>query len=435
MNSRLPGFYRLPLEQRRQRIAAELGLDENAARQLSQVLLDETTADHMVENLIGVYGLPLGVGLNFRVNGRDHLVPMCVEEPSVIAAASHAAKLIRKSGGFFAEADDPIMIAQVQLCDVADADAARLAILRNAEELIALANCANRSLSDRGGGARSLTVRVLEPGMLVVHLHVDVRDAMGANVVNTMAEAIAEKLGQLSGGVVGLRILSNLADLRCVSVRAEVAFDDLAINEQSGETMADGIVRASRFAELDPYRAATHNKGIMNGVDAVALATGNDWRSIEAGAHAFAATQAGGGYRPLAIWRRNENTLQGTLRMPMAVGTVGGTLRVHPGARLGLRIADVSSSSELGMLMAAVGLATNFAALRAMLAEGIQRGHMSLHARSVALHAGATADLVERVADEMAAAGDVREERAIEILQRLRSAGTLSSPLASCNDR
>jgi hydroxymethylglutaryl-CoA reductase len=429
-SSRLPGFYKLSLEERRSALGAELGLDAAHAALLRAPLLDEATANHMVENVVGVYGLPLGIGLNFQVNGNDYLVPMCVEEPSVVAAASNAAKMVRAGGGFVAEADEPIMISQVQLAGVADTVHAKRRIEAHASEIVARADRAYPSLVARGGGCRGIEVRILEPenaqsqqgGMLAVHLHVDVRDAMGANLVNTIAEAVADRLAELAGAQVGLRILSNLADRRCVRVKARVPVEQLAQGGWDGARVRDGIVSASRFAELDPYRAATHNKGIMNGIDAVVIATGNDWRGVEAGAHAFAATRGvHGGYGPLATWRTAEDgALEGRIELPMAVGTVGGTLRVHPGARLGLTILGIERAAELGMVIAAVGLATNLAALRAMASEGIQRGHMSLHARSVALHVGATGEQIELIAAELAALGDVRPERAQAILERLR---------------
>ncbi len=392
-SSRLPGFYKLPLAERRKLLADKLGLDAAHTALLSAALLDEETADHMVENVVGVYGLPLGIGLNFQINGRDFLVPMCVEEPSVVAAASNAARMVRAGGGFVAEADDPIMISQVQLVNVRDTVHAKKRIEAHTAELLESCNRACPSLVARGGGARGIEVRVLEAetparaGMMAVHLHVDVRDAMGANLVNTIAEAVADRLAELADAQTGLRILSNLADRRCVRVKARIPVAELANGEHDGERVRDGIVSASRFAELDPYRAATHNKGIMNGVDAVAIATGNDWRGVEAGAHAFAATRgAHGGYGPLATWRvATDGALEGSLEVPMAVGTVGGTLRVHPGARLALKILGTERSGELGMVMASVGVASNLAALRAMASEGIQRGHMSLHARSVEL--------------------------------------------------
>jgi hydroxymethylglutaryl-CoA reductase len=427
--SRIPGFYKLTLDERRCKLAALMGVE---AAELIAPLLDEETANNMVENVVGVYGLPLGVGLNFQINGDDYLVPMCVEEPSVIAAASNAAKMVREGGGFVAEADEPIMISQVQLDGVRDTLAATQAIDAHAAELIAIADAAYPSLVARGGGCRGLEVRTLVPssasvpGMLCVHLHVDVRDAMGANLVNTIAEAVAPRLGELADADIGLRILSNLADRRCVRVTCRVPARCLSTDGHTGEEVRDGIVAASRFAELDPYRAATHNKGIMNGVDAVVMATGNDWRSVEAGAHAFAATKGNnGGYGPLATWRVADDgsgDLVGRIELPMAVGTVGGALRVHPGARLALKILDVERAAELGMVIAAAGMASNLAALRALGSEGIQKGHMSLHARSLALHVGATGEMVDRVAEELSRLGDVRTEVAQQILERLRGA-------------
>jgi len=428
-SSRIPGFYKLSLEERRTKLAEDLGIE---LATLVAPTLDEETANHMVENVVGVYGLPLGIALNFQVNGTDYLVPMCVEEPSVIAAASNAAKMIREGGGFQAEADDPIMISQVQLDAVHDTLAATQAIDAHAAEIIRMADAAYPSLVARGGGCRGIEVRTLrrstknEPGMLAVHLYVDVRDAMGANLVNTIAEAVAPRLGELADADVGLRILSNLADRRCVRVTCRVPAKCLATDGHSGDEVRDGIVAASRFAELDPYRAATHNKGIMNGVDAVVIATGNDWRGVEAGAHAYAADKGeNGGYGPLATWRVADDgsgDLVGRIELPMAVGTVGGTLRVHPGARLALKILGVERASELGIIMACAGMASNMAALRALASEGIQKGHMSLHARSLALHVGATGELVDRVAEEMSRLGDVRAEVAQQILERLRGA-------------
>jgi hydroxymethylglutaryl-CoA reductase len=433
-SSRISGFYKLSIEERRKRLAEALGLDEESAKLLSQPLLDEETANHMVENVVGVYGLPLGIGLNFQINGQDYLVPMCVEEPSVVAAASNAAKMIRGGGGFTAEADDPIMISQIQLCNVRDTVHAKKRIEAHASEIVTRCDEAYPSLLNRGGGTRGIEVRILEPetthsgGMIAVHLHVDVRDAMGANLVNTLAEAVADRLAELADAQVGLRILSNLADRRCVRVAARILPKDLATADHDGEKVRDGIVSASRFAELDPYRAATHNKGIMNGVDAVVLATGNDWRGVEAGAHAFAATKgAHGGYGPLATWRvGKDGALEGRIELPMAVGTVGGTLKVHPGARLALKMIGTERASDLGMVMASVGLASNLAALRAMASDGIQRGHMSMHARTVALGVGATGELVDLIAAELASSGDVRAERALAILQRLRASGGFS---------
>lgn len=424
-SSRVPGFYRLSLDDRHRELVRRLSLDENERALLLGGGLQPAAADHIVENVIGTYALPLGLGLNFQVNGQDYLVPMCVEEPSVIAAASNAARMVREGGGFTAEADPPLMIGQVQLYDVPDNAAATQAILAQKADLLVTCDAQQPGLLKIGGGARELHVRELEasgpkqPGMLVVHIVADCRDAMGANMVNTMAEAVAPRLATLARGRFGLRILSNLADRRLVRVSCRVPTEMLVSDGFSGAEVADGIVLASRFAELDPYRAATHNKGIMNGVDPVVIATGNDWRGIEAGAHSYAARE--GVYRPLAIWRRDEKGwLRGQLAMPMAVATVGGTLRAHPGARLSLKILGVRTGTELGMVIGAVGLASNLAALRALAAEGIQHGHMALHARSVAVSAGATGALVDDVAAELSRSGQITVENATAILVRLR---------------
>ena len=342
-----------------------------------------TGADRMVENAIGIYALPLGLGLNFVVNGVDRLIPMAVEEPSVIAAASNAARMVREGGGFAADADESIMTTQVELRDVTDPVTASAAITNARAEILASADQALPRLRERGGGCRDLEIRTLPDQRLVVHIYVDCREAMGANMVNTVAEAVAGRLAELASARTGLRILSNLSDRRLVRVSGRVPFSALSANKSTehGAALAREIEAASRFAEDDIYRAATHNKGIMNGVDPVVIATGNDWRGIEAGAHAYAARD--GRYRPLATWRVEGDFLVGRLAMPMAVGTVGGTLQVHPGARLALRILGASSARELAEVIGSVGLAQNLAALKALAGEGIQRGHMALHRRAV----------------------------------------------------
>ncbi len=398
IDSRIPGFYRLPLGARRAELMSRTGLAESDLATFDRGGLDSAAADHVVENAVGIYALPLGLGLNFRINDRDYLVPMAVEEPSVIAAASNAARMVRAGGGFQAEADAPIMTAQVELVGVADPSAAAARIRAHEQEIIKLACAAVPRLVARGGGPRDLEVRVWEgeaasegqraaERRLVVHLHLDCRDAMGANLVNTVAEAIAPRVAELGGGRFGLRILTNLCDRRLVRARARVAFDALSAPGLAGEGIAEDIAAASRFAERDLYRAATHNKGIMNGVDAVVIASGNDWRGVEAGAHAYAARS--GSYRPLATWWTESGALCGNLEMPLAVGTVGGTLQVHAGARLAQRIMGVTSASDLAMVAACVGLASNLAALRALASEGIQRGHMALHNRAVSRAAAA----------------------------------------------
>jgi hydroxymethylglutaryl-CoA reductase len=419
-NSRLPGFYKLSIDERRRLAADALGIEvRELVRALSAGGLDCATADKTIENVVGTFALPFALGLNVQMNGRDYLVPMVVEEPSVVAACSNAAKMIRSGGGFRADSDPPLMISQVQLDEVSEPEKAIAAIEAHRAELLASASRAVPGLVARGGGARDLEVRWLGEGVLVVHVIVDCRDAMGANLVNTVAERIADRVAELAGGKVGLRILSNLADRRVVRVKATVPVEALSFDGHRGEEVRDGIGRASRFAELDPYRATTHNKGIMNGVDAVVVATGNDWRSVEAGAHAFAARS--GTYGPLCTWKAGaDGTLEGSMEIPMALGTVGGPSRVHAGARFALQVAGCRSAQELGMLVACAGMASNLAALRALATDGIQRGHMALHARSVAIAAGARGDEVERVAAEIHAAGDVSVEAARAALIRLR---------------
>jgi hydroxymethylglutaryl-CoA reductase len=378
-SSRIPGFYRLPVEERRKLLRLNADLSEEDLRTLDGGGIDTAVADRVVENVVGVYALPLGVGLNFVINGRDVLVPMAVEEPSVIAAASNAARMVREGGGFVADADDPVMTAQIEIVGVDDPAGAKARLEAASADLLAQAHAALPRLADRGGGARELEVRTF-PGRVIVHVHIDCRDAMGANMVNTVAEALGGKVARLAGGRSGLRILTNLCDRRRVRVQARVPARALATESLDGGAVRDGIVAASRFAEDDPYRAATHNKGIMNGVDAVVIATGNDWRGVEAGAHAFAA--ADGRYRPLAVWRAEKEDLVGSLEMPMAVGTVGGTLHAHAGARLAQKLLGVTDAKQLAMIVGSAGLASNLAALRALATEGIQRGHMALHRKS-----------------------------------------------------
>ena len=421
--SQLPGFYKLTVRERRKLVAETTGVPASAmASALDGGGLAVETADKFVENVIGTYGLPYGVTLNVRVNGQDHVAPMVVEEPSVVAAASNAAKMIRAGGGFQVEVDEPIMISQVQIIKVKDRAAAVSAILAAKDEILARADEAVPGLVNRGGGARGLEARALGEAsdeMIVVHILVDCRDAMGANLINTVAEAVAPRLAALAKGEAGLRILSNLCDKRCVRVRCKVPANVLATDDMDGQHVIDAIVNASRFAELDPYRAATHNKGIMNGIDAVVIATGNDWRAVEAGAHAFAARS--GTYAPLSIWRREGDMLAGFLELPLALGTVGGTLRVHPSARLSLDVMGVTEAADLAAVVASVGLASNLAAVRALATDGIQRGHMALHARSVALAAGSVGAEVERVATLIVEARNITLEAARQALNVVRT--------------
>ncbi len=386
--SRLPGWYKVSRKERIARIAERLGLAvEEVAAAVEGGGLSPDDADRMVEDVLGTYGLPFAVAPNFQINGRDVLVPMVIEEPSVVAAAANAARMVRDGGGFRVHTDPPHMVCQVQVF-ARDREAATARILAAKADLLARAAGVDPVLARLGGGPVDLEVRAIDggpegDGFLVVHLVVDVRDAMGANTVNTMGEAIAPVLEGLAGAPTGLRILSNLADRRKVRVEATVPLQSLRMEGFEAAQVRDGIVSASRFAELDPYRAATHNKGILNGTDAVILATGNDWRAVEAGAHAYAAL--GGRYRPLCTWRRQGDDLAGSLEMPMAVGIVGGATRVHPGARLALRIMEARSAADLASVAASAGMANNLAALKALATEGIQKGHMRLHARSRSL--------------------------------------------------
>jgi hydroxymethylglutaryl-CoA reductase len=420
------GFYRLNVEQRRASLREHVGAGVDLSGITSEGGLELGSADHMIENVVGMYALPVGIALNFQVNGREVLVPMAIEEPSVVAGASFMAKLARAGGGFQASSTAPEMIGQMQLLEVKDLERARAALLAHRDELLAQADAIDPVLSRVGGGARDLQVRLIQDSpvgaFVVVHLIYDVRDAMGANAVNTACERLAPRIEAITGGRVHLRILSNLADRRLAHSSCRIPVQSLAFSDYSGETVRDGIIEAWAFAAADPYRAATHNKGIMNGVDAVVIATGNDWRAIEAGAHSYAARD--GRYTSLSTWRRADNgDLIGELEMPMAVGIVGGATRVHPGAQAALRLMNVHSASELAEIIASVGLAQNMAALRALATEGIQRGHMSLHARQVAIAAGAADDMVDRVAERLVAEKTVRVDRAEAIIKALLADG------------
>lgn len=422
--SRVSGFYNWPLAERLEWLARWADLTEEEVAVLREGGLSPDQADRMIENVVGRYSLPLGIALNFQVNGRDVVVPMAIEEPSVVAGASFAARLAREGGGFRAEASAPEMIGQIQVLDVPDIPAAAAALVTERERILARADEVDPVIRQLGGGARDLIVRVLPETtvgpMLVVHLVYDVRDAMGANAVNTACEALAPLIEEITGGRVGLRILSNLADRRLARAECRIPASALAFNGFSGERVARGVVEAWAFAAADPYRAATHNKGILNGIDAVAIATGQDWRAIEAGAHAYAARS--GRYTSLSTWELDaEGNLVGRLELPLAVGTVGGATRAHPAARVALKILGVQTARELAEVMAAVGLAQNLAALRALATEGIQKGHMALHARQVAIAAGAVGEEIEEVARQMIAEGIIRPDRAEAILQTLRT--------------
>ena len=423
-SSRVSGFYNWPLQERLEWVAQWAGLTEEEVAVLrGEAGLSPEQADRMIENVVGRYALPLGIALNFQVNGRDVLVPMVIEEPSVVAGASFAARLARAGGGFRAGATLPEMIGQIQVLDVPDLASAAAALVTERDRILAAASEVDPVLQRLGGGARDLIVRVLPETpagpMLVVHLVYDVRDAMGANAVNTACEHLAPLIAEITGGRMGLRILSNLADRRLAWAECSIPAAALAFDEFSGEQVARGVVEAWAFAAADPYRAATHNKGILNGIDAVALATGQDWRAIEAGAHAYAARS--GSYTSLSTWRLDgEGNLVGRLELPLAVGVVGGATRAHPTARVTLKILGVQTAQELAEVMAAVGLAQNLAALRALATEGIQKGHMALHARQVAIAAGAVGEEIEEVARRMVAEGVVRPDRAEAILGSIR---------------
>jgi hydroxymethylglutaryl-CoA reductase len=420
-----PKFFELSLQERSNFLREKTGLTETEMDALTGISgLTPASADKMVENAVGVYSLPIGIAQNFMVNDREVLVPMVVEEPSVIAGASFMAKLARAGGGFIATADEPRMIGQMQILDLDDPASARLKILEHKQELLAEAALIDPILKELGGGPHDLEVHLIEDSpigaFLVLHLIMDVRDAMGANAVNTACEQLAPRVEAISGGRVHLRILSNLADQRLARARVTIPVDTLAFNEYAGEQVRDGIIQAWAFAEVDPYRAATHNKGIMNGVDAVVIATGNDWRAVEAGAHAYAARS--GRYTSLSTWGwAADGSLTGTLELPMPVGIVGGATRVHPGAKAAVKLLGVKTARELAGIIAAVGLAQNLAALRALATEGIQRGHMSLHARQVAAAAGAEGEMIDRVADQLVREKIVRSDRAVEILKELRN--------------
>jgi hydroxymethylglutaryl-CoA reductase len=415
VTSRISGFYKLPPGERLKAAANESGLGAEEVSQVEKGLGIEQ-ADKMVENVIGVIQVPLGIATNFIIDGREVLIPMATEEPSVIAAASNGAKMAREAGGFLTSSTGPVMRAQIQVTGVVDPFSARQNILLHKDELTRMANEKDPMLVKYGGGVKDIEVYVIDSRvgpMVVVHLIVDCRDAMGANAVNTMAEALAPRVEEITGGRVYLRIISNLADKRLARARAVFKAEEIG-----GHEVVDGIIQAAALAEVDPYRAATHNKGIMNGVTAVVLATGNDTRAVEAGAHSFASIS--GRYQSLTRYEKNKDgDLVGTIELPVAVGLVGGATRVHPVAKSTVKILGVKSADDLSRIIAAVGLCQNFAALRALASEGIQRGHMSLHAKNVAVQAGAKCDLIEVVAARMAAERRINVDRAAELIAEL----------------
>jgi hydroxymethylglutaryl-CoA reductase len=419
-SSSISGFYKLSPKERLALVKEFAGLsDEECALLQNTGSLPLEVADRMIENVVGAFPLPLGIGVNFLINNRDYLIPMAIEEPSVVAAASYAAKMVRKGGGFHSSSTPPVMIGQIQAVGINDPDAARLRVLEAKAEILKKANDQDPVLASVGGGAKDLDAKVIHTTvgpMLITELHVDCRDAMGANAVNTMAEAVAPMIERITSGRVYMRIISNLATKRLAKAWCIVPKEAVG-----GEEVVDGIVNASAFAAADPYRAATHNKGAMNGIIAVILATGNDHRAIEAGAHAYAAIK--GQYTSLSVWEKNENgDLQGSIELPMAVGLIGGAVRTHPIAKIALKILGVKTANEFAEVLAAVGLAQNLGALRALAHEGIQRGHMSLHARNIAVAAGAKEELIDLVAERMVKERKIRMDRAKELIEEFTSA-------------
>ncbi len=423
ISSRIPGFYKMSIEERKKYIADLFQLSEEDVKQLNDpVSLPEDIADKMIENVIGTFSLPLGLGLNFLIDGKDYVVPMAVEEPSIVASASYIAKIVREAGGFKTEATERIMIGQIQVVGCPDFEQAKKDILAQKDMLIEAANDAYPSLVKRGGGAEDLEVRMInEDGskytkMLIVHLLVNTCDAMGANIINTMAESLAPVVEHITKGKVYLRILSNFAD-RCLAKATCVIPPELLESEGfTGEEVRDGVVHAYEFAASDPYRAVTHNKGIMNGIDPVLIATGNDWRAVEAGAHAYAARD--GHYGSMTKWSvDDEGNLVGELELPMSLGIVGGASRVHPMAKLAYKILRVESAKELARVIVAVGLAQNLGALKALVTDGIQKGHMALHSRSVAMAAGATGELVDIISKKMIEKKEIRVGYAKKLME------------------
>jgi len=413
--SQISGFYKLTPKKRVQIVKDFAGLtDEEVETLLSTGSLKLELANRMIENVVGAFPIPLGIAVNFLINGRDYLIPMAIDEPSVVAAASYAAKMTRAKGGFHTSSTEPIMIGQIQAVNIDDPYGAKMAVLAAKEKILQKANEQDPMLVSVGGGAKDLDVKVIHATsgpMVITELHVDCRDAMGANAVNTMAEAVAPLIERITHGRVYLRIISNLATKRLARAWTVVTKEELG-----GEKIVDGIIEAYNFAAADPYRAATHNKGILNGIIGVVIATCNDHRAVEAGAHAYAARS--GQYSPLTVWEKNKDgDLVGSIELPMAVGTVGGATRVHPVAKIALKILGVKTANELAEVLAAVGLAQNLGALRALAHEGIQRGHMALHARNVAIMAGASGELIDLIVEKMVEERKVRLDRAKELVE------------------
>ena len=415
-SSKVSGFYKMPVKERIEFVKKFSDLTEEDTSIFSSSL-DIETADRMVENVLGNFELPLGLAVNFVINDKDYIIPMVTEESSVIAAASNAAKIARIKGGFTTECSSPLMIGQLQLLHINDVADAAQKIMNHKKEILQIANDQDKILVDLGGGAKDLEVRILDSPlgkMIITHLIVDVRDAMGANAVNTMCEALAPILEEISGGKIRLKILSNLADRRLV--KAKAIFDK---DKMGGEKAVDAFIESYTLASIDPYRAATHNKGIMNGIDSVIIATGNDFRAIEAGAHAYAARN--GRYTSLTSYHKDDNgDLVGEIELPLAIGIVGGAANIHPKAKLCRKILGINTAQALAEVVASLGLAQNFAAVFALSTVGIQKGHMSLHAKNIAVMAGAKADEIDKVSEQMIKENKIKLDRAKEILTEIR---------------
>lgn len=423
--SRIPGFYKMSIQERRDILNNMYSFtDEEMDALASDGSLSTDTADKMIENVIGTFPLPLALGLNFLINGKEYAVPMAVEEPSIVASASHIAKIVRDAGGFETEATERIMIGQIQVVGCDDFQKAKKALLDEKETLLEAANAAYPSIVARGGGAEDLEVRILNEEatstygqMLILHLYINTCDAMGANIINTMLESLAPTVEKLTEGKVYLRILSNYADKCLARAKCVIPPELLKTGDFTGEEVRDGVIHAFEFAASDPYRAVTHNKGIMNGIDPVVIATGNDWRAVEAGAHAYASRS--GQYTSMTTWTVDEaGNLVGELELPMAVGTVGGSIRVHPIAKLAYKILDIKSADDLAQVIVAVGLAQNLGALKALATDGIQKGHMALHSRSVAIAAGASGEMIDIIAEKLVETKEIRVGKAKELVEQ-----------------
>ncbi|API92490.1 3-hydroxy-3-methylglutaryl coenzyme A reductase [Virgibacillus pantothenticus] len=422
--SRIPGFYKQTVKKRRELLKdVEAFTEETFDIISSKEPLPLDTADKMIENVIGTFPLPLGAGLNFLINGKEYVVPMVIEEPSVVASASHIAKIVRQAGGFTTEATERVMIGQIQVVGCADFQEAKATLLEAQAALIEQANASYPSIVKRGGGAKEIDVRILNEAagssyqqMLILHLYINTCDAMGANIINTMVESLAPTVEELTGGKVYLRILSNLADRCLARATCTIPSHLLETGDFSGEEVRDGVIHAYEFAASDAYRAVTHNKGIMNGIDPIVIATGNDWRAVEAGAHAYAARD--GQYTSMTTWSVDaEGNLVGELELPMSVGIVGGSINVHPMAKAALSLLNVASAQELAQVIVAVGLAQNLGALKALATDGIQKGHMALHSRSVAIAAGATGELIDIVSKKLVEINEIRVGKAKELVE------------------